>query len=169
MLLLSALFFRPARDKCTYSINKAGDLKCSPTLGKKEKCEVLSAFSISSSHTEFAQTPDEKLLLFFSWSPWGCASPFLHGDFRGNHSTAAQPCLCKVTPPFLKVHVIYCSHQGSFCMDIEGKSSELETLWAPSQGSANTISAFPPSSSACWSFNTHTERQFCSLNPSLMQ
>lgn len=102
---------------------------------------------------------------FSAGSPWACASPFFDGDFRGNHSTAAQPCLCKVTPPFHEVHVIYCSRQASFCMDIEGKSSELKPLWAPSQGNANTISAFPPSSSARRSFNTHTERQFCSFKP----
>lgn len=94
MLLLSALFFRPARDKCTYSINKARDLKCSPTLGKKrEKCEVLSAFSISSSHTEFVQIPDEKLVLFFSWEPVGLCQPFLWWWFqrKSQHSSTALP------------------------------------------------------------------------------
>lgn len=82
MLLLSALFFRPARDKCTYSINKASDLKCSPTLGKKnQKCEVLSSFSINSSYIEFVQITNEKVVLFFSCEPVGlslaCESPFI--------------------------------------------------------------------------------------------
>lgn len=143
MLLLSALFFRPARDKCTYSINKASDLKCSPALEKKEKCEVLSWFSISSSSIEFAEIPDEKVLLFFSCEPLGRVCVFhCSMEISAQQRRSAPLCLCKVTPGFQKVRVVYCS---LFLHVDRGQILLIEIHSVLSQGSTNPISAFLPS------------------------
>lgn len=95
---------------------------------KKEKCEVLSSFSINSSYMEFVQITNEKGGAIFQLRarrPQPCLRKPFHCrvEITAERHRSASLCLCKVTSRFCKVHVIYCSHEASLCMYIEGKSS----------------------------------------------
>lgn len=171
MLLLSASFFRPARDKCTYSINKATDLKCSPALKKKKKKRNVRfwvGFPSIARTLNLFRFQMKRCCYFSAVSPWAQPWPFHCWMEITDFHTSASLCLCKVTPRLHEVHVIYLLQLLRLFLHVY--RGQILIIEIHSECSARGIQTQSPCFSSLVEVLIQTQKlNFVSLSPSLMQ